>query len=158
MTASAPSVMTGNKQLTRLFSGECGVTREELDDPADSSVNASRLLVTDVRPAGIWPAVKSQSSYFPGSLFPRTNPAWVVRRAILPLGQGASRFRDCAGARGSHIMRVSKKQRGATHGGRPYGGKFMRRHGRDIPVERLLGQDAPPGCLYISAVIDRRSR
>jgi hypothetical protein len=85
-------------EIRRIVSG-CAVTRPELRiAPAGSSINTRRLLVTDARSIGVWSAFKVQSSYSPGSLFHRTNPAWVVRRA-LSLGSGGQsipQLRRCA--------------------------------------------------------------
>jgi hypothetical protein len=71
--------------MSKWIVSECAVARPELRiAPADSTINSRRLLVTDPRSIGVWSAFKAQSSYFPESLFPRSNPAWVVSRAILP--------------------------------------------------------------------------
>jgi hypothetical protein len=53
-----------------------------------------------------------------GKLVSQDQPGLGGQKGYSPLDQGTSRFRDCAGARGSHIMGVCKKQGRATHGGR----------------------------------------
>ena len=60
------------------------------------------------------------------SLFHRTCHGDAVGRTVLPGGQG---FRWTLELRrdGSHIRELCKTQGRATHRGRPYGGKFMRR-------------------------------
>ena len=56
-------------------SKDLGVARPELRiAPAESSINARRLLVTDAGPVGVRSAFKAQSSHFPGRAFIGPNP------------------------------------------------------------------------------------
>ena len=60
------------------------------------------------------------------SLFPRINPAWAVRRAVLPWVREPV---DSATAyvRNGIASEAHVRNGGAKSHGRPYGGKFMRR-------------------------------
>ena len=71
---------------TERIASECAVTRAELrNDPADSSINTRRLLVTDARSIGVWSAFKARSSYFPGSLFSQDQSGLGGQKGRAPL-------------------------------------------------------------------------
>ena len=72
-----------------------------------------------------WPGAGTESP-LSGKLVSQDQSGVGTQEGHSPLAKGNSRFRHYAGARGSHIIEVCKKQRQATHGGRVYDEKFMR--------------------------------